>query len=174
MLKALVLGDKTALDGDLREGFAHAGLAHLLAISGLHIGLLMLLFRFLLWPLQLLPKGKQMLSICVILLLWGYAFFVGASPSVLRAVTLFSAIQLGYAVQRKLPTSYLVLLSMVILLFVSPCLLLQLGFQLSYLAVFGILFLLPIFDLNIRFPPLRWFWRLTLVSIVAQIVVAPR
>ena len=173
LLKALVLGDKTALDGDLREGFAQAGLAHLLAISGLHIGLLMLLFRFLLWPLQLLPKGKQMLSICVIIMLWAYAFFVGASPSVLRAVTLFSAIQLGYAVQRKLPTSYLVLLSMVILLFVSPRLLLQLGFQLSYLAVFGILFLLPIFELNIRFPPLRWFWRLTLVSIAAQIAVAP-
>ena len=149
------------------EGFAQAGLAHLLAISGLHIGLLMLLFRFILWPLRLLRKGDLFLSLTVISLLWSYAFFVGASPSVLRAVTLFSAIQLGYVVQRKLPTAYLVLLSMVILLFVSPRLILQLGFQLSYLAVFGILFLLPIFQLNISFPPLRWFWSLTLVSLAA-------
>ena len=155
------------------EGFAQAGLAHLLAISGLHIGLLMLLFRFILWPLRLLRKGDLFLSLTVISLLWSYAFFVGASPSVLRAVTLFSAIQLGYVVQRKLPTAYLVLLSMVILLFVSPRLILQLGFQLSYLAVFGILFLLPIFQLNISFPPLRWFWSLTLVSLAAQIAVAP-
>ena len=167
------MGEKTALDREEMEGFAQAGLAHFLAISGLHIGLLMLLFRFLLWPLRFLPKGDLLLSLTVISLLWGYAFFVGAFPSVLRAVTLFSAIQLGHAVQRKLPTAYLVLLSMVILLFVSPRLILQLGFQLSYLAVFGILFLLPIFQLNISFPPLRWFWSLTLVSLAAQIAVAP-
>ena len=173
LLNALVLGEKTALDREEMEGFAQAGLAHLLAISGLHIGLLMLLFRFLLWPLRLLPKGNLLLSLTVISLLWGYAFFVGASPSVLRAVTLFSAIQLGHVVQRKLPTAYLVLLSMVILLFASPRLILQLGFQLSYLAVFGILFLLPIFQLNISFPPFRWFWSLTLVSLAAQIAVAP-
>ena len=74
-----------------------------MAISGLHIGLLMLLFRFLLWPLRLLPKGDLHLSLTVITLLWGYAFFVGASPSVLRYT--FSAIQLGHAVQRKLPTA---------------------------------------------------------------------
>ena len=146
LLNALLLGEKIALNREEIKGFAQAGLAHLLAISGLHIGLLMLLFHFLLWPLRLLPKGDLLLSLTVILLLWGYALFVGASPSVLRAVTLFSAIQLGHAVQRKLPTAYLVLLSMVILLFVSPRLILQLGFQLSYLAVFGILFLLPIFS----------------------------
>ena len=173
LLNVLVLGEKTALDREAMEGFAQAGLAHILAISGLHIGLLMLLFRFLLWPLRLLPKGDLLLNFTVISLLWGYAFFVGASPSVLRAVTLFSAIQLGNAVHRKLPTAYLVLLSMVILLFVSPHLILQLGFQLSYLAVFGILFILPLFQLNISFPPLRWFWNLTFVSLAAQIAVAP-
>ena len=89
LLNALVLGEKTALDREEMEGFAQAGLAHFLAISGLHIGLLMLLFRFLLWPLRFLPKGDLLLSLTVISLLWGYAFFVGAFPSVLRAVTLF-------------------------------------------------------------------------------------
>ena len=69
LLNALVLGEKTALDREEMEGFAQAGLAHLLAISSLHIGLLMLLFRFLLWPLRLLPKGDLLLRLTVISLL---------------------------------------------------------------------------------------------------------
>ena len=63
LLNVLVLGEKTALDREAMEGFAQAGLAHILAISGLHIGLLMLLFRFLLWPLRLLPKGYLLLKL---------------------------------------------------------------------------------------------------------------
>ena len=173
LLNALLLGEKTALDREAIEAFSQAGLAHLLAISGLHIGLLMLLFRVLWFPVRFLKNGELFQSVGVVLSLWLYAFFVGGTPSVLRTVTLFTSVQIGYLLQRKLPTAYLVLLSMAVLVFFSPRLILHLGFQLSYLAVFGILFIHSIFQLRIPFAPLRWFWNLTVVSLAAQIAVAP-
>lgn len=173
LLHTLLLGERTMLNRESLQEYAQAGLAHLLAISGLHIGLLMLLFRWFLQPLRHLPKGQVFHHIGVIGLLWLYAFFVGGSPSVIRAVSLFSALQIGWLFDRKLPTTYLVLLSMAILLFVSPRLILHLGFQLSYLAVFGILFISPIFQVKFNSTPLRWFWNLTVVSLAAQIAVAP-
>ncbi len=75
--------------------------------------------------------------------------------------------------QRKTPTAYLVLLSMAILLFFQPRFILQLGFQMSYLAVFGILFIHPLMQLKFRYKALQWFWNLTTVSLAAQIAVAP-
>jgi len=77
-------------------------------------------------------------------------FFLGASASVLRSVTLFSAYHIGIQSQRKTPTAYLVLLSMAIILFFEPRFILQLGFQMSYLAVFGILFLHPLMQLKLK------------------------
>ena len=75
--------------------------------------------------------------------------------------------------QRKTPTAYLVLLSMAIILFFEPRFILQLGFQMSYLAVFGILFLHPLMQLKLKHKALQWFWNLTTVSLSAQIAVAP-
>ena len=118
------------------------------------------------WPINTRLIG-------VLALLWCYAFFVGASASVLRSVTLFSAYHIGMQSQRKTPTAYLVLLSMAILLFFQPRFILQLGFQMSYLAVFGILFLHPLMQLKFRYKALQWFWNLTTVSLAAQIAVAP-
>ena len=86
LLNALLLGEKTALDREAIEAFSQAGLAHLLAISGLHIGLLMLLFRVLWSPVRFLKNGELFQSVGVVLSLWLYAFFVGGTPSVLRAL----------------------------------------------------------------------------------------
>ena len=146
---------------------------HLFAISGLHIGLLMLFFQAIFHPLRRLPGGRLWQNIGVLACIWAYAFLVGATASVIRAVTLFSAYQVGHNSGRKLPTAYLVILSMGILLFFRPSFIQQLGSQMSYLAVFGILFLSPLFALNIKNIALRWFWQLTVVSLSAQIAVAP-
>ena len=148
-------------------------MVHLFAISGLHVGLLMLFFQTLFWPLSAFPKGKLWQIIGVLACLWAYAFLVGRTASVIRAVTLFSAYQIGVNSRRKLPTTYLVLLSMGILLFFKSSFIQQLSFQMSYLAVFGILFLSPLFALKIKNKALRWFWQLTIVSLSAQIAVAP-
>ena len=173
LLKTILLGERNSLDHSIRDEFAKAGVVHLFAISGLHIGLLMLFFQTLFWPLTALPKGRLWQTIGVLVCLWVYAFLVGGTASVIRAVTLFSAYQIGQNSGRKLPTAYLVLLSMGILLFFRPSFIQQLGFQMSYLAVFGILFLSPLFAINIKNKILRWFWQLTVVSLSAQIAVAP-
>ena len=93
---------------------------HLFAISGLHIGLLMLFFQAIFYPFRRLPRGRLWQNIGVLACLWAYAFLVGGTASVIRAVTLFSAYQIGQNSGRKLPTAYLVLLSMGILLFFEP------------------------------------------------------
>lgn len=173
LLQAMLLGKRSMLDTSTRERFSKAGVIHLFAISGLHIGLLMLFFQTLLRPLQFLAGGKAWQSLGVVVCLWGYAFLVGASPSVLRAVTLFSAYQIGRSSRRKLPTAYMVLLSMGLLLFIHPRFILQLGFQMSYLAVFGILFIKPLLHCKFNLKLLQWFWELTTVSLAAQIAVAP-
>ncbi len=173
ILKTMLLGERSSLDTTIRDEYAKAGVVHLFAISGLHIGLLMLLFQWLLRPLKLLPHGNLIQLIGVLTLLWCYAFFVGATASVLRSVTLFSAYHVGMQSNRKLPTAYLVLLSMAILVFFRPQFILQLGFQMSYLAVFGILYLYPLMHYKWNFKPLQWGWNLTCVSLAAQIAVAP-
>ena len=173
ILKTMLLGERSSLNANTMDQYAKAGVVHLFAISGLHIGLLMLLFQWLLRPLSYLPHGQLIRLIGVLALLWCYAFFVGASASVLRSVTLFSAYHIGMQSQRKTPTAYLVLLSMAILLFFQPRFILQLGFQMSYLAVFGILFIHPLMQLKFRYKALQWFWNLTTVSLAAQIAVAP-
>ena len=172
-LKTMLLGQGQDMDQNTRQNFVDAGVIHLFAISGLHVGLLMLMFQWILGPLQVLPYGKTGQSLGTLLLLWGYAFLIGASPSVVRSVTLFSCFQVGQLTSRKLPTAYLVLLSMVVLLFIHPRFILQLGFQMSYLAVFGILFLQPLMHLNLPSKQLQWFWNLTTVCLAAQIAVAP-
>lgn len=172
-LKTMLLGQGEDMDKSTRQNFINAGIIHLFAISGLHIGLLMLMFQWILRPLQFLPYGRIGQSLGTLFLLWGYAFLIGASPSVLRSVTLFSSFQLSRLSYRKLPTLYLVLLSMAILLFIHPRFVLGLGFQMSYLAVFGILLLRPLMHLNLASKPLQWFWNLTTVCLAAQIAVTP-
>ena len=111
ILKTILLGERNSLDHSTRDDFAKAGVVHLFAISGLHIGLLMLFFQAIFHPLKRLPRGRLWQNIGVLACLWTYAFLVGGTASVIRAVTLFSAYQIGQNSGRKFPTSYLVLLS---------------------------------------------------------------
>lgn len=173
IIETMLLGERSSLDRDIKTLFSKAGVIHLFAISGLHVGLLMLLFREIFRPLLYLPHGKLWQSCCVLGCLWSYAFLVGGAPSVIRAVTLFSAYQIGQNSKRKLPATYFVLLSMGILIFIHPRFVLQLGFQMSYLAVFGILFITPLIQVKFKYNILNWFWQLTTVSLAAQIAVAP-
>ncbi len=173
LLNTLLLGNRSQLDTETLDQYARAGVVHLFAISGLHIGLLLLFFRWGVSPLRKSKYGRFLVGFLPLLLLWCYAFMVGAKPSVIRAVTLFSTLQLAQATERKFPSYYLVLFSMVVLLYIEPKFILRLGFQMSYLAVFGILFLHPLFALRFAYKPLQWLWNILSVSLAAQIAVAP-
>ncbi len=77
MLMALLLGKRNAIDDEILSAYTKAGVIHLLALSGLHVGLFVLLIMFLLKPITSLKYGKTVRFIIVLIFLWGFAFFVG-------------------------------------------------------------------------------------------------
>lgn len=175
LLKALLLGQRSELSKEAYSHFAQAGVVHILAVSGLHIGILLYFFMFLFRPLVFLPNGKLLRTVIVIALLWGYAFLAGLSPSVLRAVTMFSFLSFGLFFKRRIFTINMLCLSALVLLVYNPDFLREVGFQLSYAAVLSIIIFQPKINRLIR-PRnriLRYLWQITAVTIAAQLGVLP-
>lgn len=177
LLKALVLGDRSGIDPEMRTTYAHAGAVHLLAISGLHIGVLMLMLQWLFGGSMRLPYpwNRWVRSTMVVICLWVYALITGLSPSVIRAVTMFSFVTLSHSIERPGMPLQSLWLSLLVLVGVRPQLIYEVGFQLSYAAVGGILWAMPKL-LECYQPKNLWFskaWRLWLLGVVAQLSVLP-
>ncbi|NDV47596.1 ComEC family competence protein [Paludibacter sp. 221] len=175
VLSALTLGYTDELDADLRTGYSASGVMHILAVSGLHIGIVYVVFSFL---LGFLNKGKwQRLikTVLILLLLWSYAFITGLPPSVFRATLMFSFVAVGAALGRKSSIYNTIFMSAFLMLLLNPNLLFNVGFQLSYSAVLSIVYFQPKVSglLNIRNRPLGWLWNLMAVSVAAQIGTLP-
>ncbi|MCK5906615.1 MAG: ComEC/Rec2 family competence protein, partial [Flavobacteriales bacterium] len=96
LMKALVLGRKDGVPDKLMDSFSDSGIMHLLALSGLHIGILTVILTFLLRPLKLFKRGKLIRSLVVVVLLWYYAYITGFSSSIIRATIMFSIIVIGH------------------------------------------------------------------------------
>lgn len=169
--EAMLLGNKDRLSKETKQVFADAGVIHILAISGLHIGVLVLLLNFILKPMDLLPKGRGVRFFTGVLLLGMYAFLTGLSPSVVRSVVQFSFLNLGFVFLRRQGVVNAVISSAFFLLLFHPFYLFDLGFQMSYLAVFSIVFFQPILA-HLWKPKTRFFrylWTLITVSLAAQL-----
>ncbi len=168
---ALVLGIKDGLDNDLVNAYASSGAMHVLAVSGLHVGILYLLLRIVLRPLERRRNGRVLFAVLSIAALWFYAFFTGLSPSVLRAVTMFSV--LAGARAMNYPTSIFNTLAFTafVLLLLDPYMIMAVGFQLSFLAVIGIVYLQPrLYRLWVpRNIIIDKIWQITCVSMAAQV-----
>ncbi len=168
---ALILGVKDGLDNDLSQAYAAAGAMHVLAVSGLHVGIIYGLVLILLRPLMRTKKGKWILAAISILLLWGYAMVTGFSPSVLRAVTMFSFVAIARPLEYRTNIYNILGVSAFVLLLVNPYLVMSVGFQLSYLAVIGIVYLQP--EFYRLWSPKPYFldkvWQITCVSLAAQL-----
>ncbi len=175
VVEALLLGERTELGPDLQQNYAAAGAMHILAISGLHIGIIMLLISFVLKPLEHLKNGKILKLILVICSLWLYAILAGLSPSVVRATTMFTALSFGLFLNRRTELINVLALSAIILLLLNPFYIFDVGFKMSYLAVLAIiLFQLKISGLwHPKFKLVNYFWQLISVSAAAQIGVLP-
>ncbi|QBA65010.1 ComEC/Rec2 family competence protein [Muriicola soli] len=175
VLRAIVLGQRNDLDPGLYQNYKDAGAAHILAVSGLHIGILLLMLRAFFKPIHSLPKGRKISMLLTVLFLWAYALFTGLSPSVVRAVSMFSFI--AYAMYLNRPTSAInvLALSFSAILLVEPKFLFQLGFQLSYSAVFAIGWIYPLIIRSWvpRNPILIRLYKLFAVSLAAQVGVLP-
>ncbi len=173
---ALVLGIKHELADDIRSAYAAAGAMHVLAVSGLHVGIIYLVISFLLRPLKSRGRwGHLLLALICLLSLWAYAFLTGLSASVLRATVMFSFIIIAQATRRQTNIYNTIFASAFFLLLYDPYLIMSVGFQLSYLAVLGIVYLQP--KIYQWVAPankyLDWLWSLTAVSIAAQLVTFP-
>ena len=175
VFQALILGQRRDISDQLYRNYAAAGAIHILAISGLHIGILLLMLNLMLRPLERIKNGKFVKAIFIIILLWGFAFLTGLSPSVVRAVCMFSFIAIGMQLKRKTGSLNSVFLSMFFLLLLNPYYLFQVGFQLSYLAVISIIIFQPVIYgiFSPRFKAIDYFWKLSSVSLAAQIGVMP-
>ncbi len=175
VIQALLLGQRDDISEDTYNNYINAGAVHILAVSGLHVGILLLLLQFLLTPIERLPNGKTLKLILIVTLLWAYAFIAGLSPSIVRAVTMFSF--LAYAMYLNRPTNSfnIIALSMLFILLVKPLLLFQVGFQMSYAAVFAIVWIYP--KMQRFWHPDNYFlqkiWQLLSVSVAAQLGVLP-
>lgn len=175
LVKALVLGQRDELDQEQRDAFARSGTIHVLAVSGMHVGLIFTILTFLFSWMGGNGRARLLRGLLVLLALWGYAGLTGGSPSVLRATIMFSLFTLANMSAQRTDHLNSLFAAGLLLLIWEPAMLWQIGFQLSFLAVLGIiLFYKPVESLwtpNNRL--LRGIWSLAVVSISAQLLTTP-
>ena len=176
IVKALLLGVKDFLDNELRHMYASAGAMHVLAVSGLHVGIIYLLLQMVFGKLADQGTwGKMFFGILSISFIWIYAMITGLSPSVLRAATMFSLLALSQMVSKESNIYNTMGFACFTLLLFDPYLIYAVGFQLSFAAVFGILYFQPkLYNLlAFRTWLLDKAWAITCVSVSAQIATFP-
>lgn len=175
VLSALTLGYKEELSDDVRDAYSVAGVSHVLALSGLHIGLLYFILAVLLHFCLGKHSFRIIQGVILLLALWSFAFISGLSPSVVRSVLMFSFIILAEMGNSRSVTLNTVCLAAFLMLLYNPFYLYDISFQLSFVAVLAIIFIFPWLEkqLNIKNELLKRVWHLTAVSIAAQIGTLP-
>ncbi|NOU61175.1 ComEC/Rec2 family competence protein [Marinifilum caeruleilacunae] len=175
ILAALTLGYKAGLDPEVKKAWGDAGAMHVLAVSGLHVGIIYLVTSFILSFLLKIRYGRWFRALLLLTVLCMYALLTGLSPSVLRATCMFAFIVIGESMRRKGGIFNSLAASAFFLLLHDPYLIYSVGFQFSYLAVAGIVLLQPRFDrlILIQNTILNKFWQLTTVGLSAQIATFP-
>lgn len=168
LVTALTLGDKDLLDRDRLADFSRSGVMHIMAVSGLHVGMISLALSSILFFLR--RRLRVIRALIVVCALWGFAFITGLSPSVLRAVIMFTFLQAGSLTQRPPAAMNSLLASAFLLTALRPAVIFEAGFQLSYLAVvFIVAFYSPLYRLlRFRNPIADRLWQMTALSLVAQ------
>lgn len=140
LLSALTLGDRSALEDAMVTDFRTAGVAHVLVVSGMHVGFIYLIINFF---IRLLPN-KHFTAFIGLCILWGYAAIVGFTPSVCRAVFMFSVMLVMRVVGEQYRSFHALFLAAFLQLLITPSALFDIGFQLSYIAVLSILIFYPL------------------------------
>lgn len=175
IITAILLGNDETMNPSLKASYSAAGVSHILCVSGMHVGIIFMIFNFLLQPLDYSKPGRIIKIIFLMILIWTYACITGLSPSVKRAASMFTFVSVGSLLHRNTNIFHSLFASIFILLIINPLLIFEVGFQLSYLAVFGIvIFQKPICDLwQVKNRILSYFWNLVSVSIAAQLSTFP-
>lgn len=141
---ALILGQQQEISADIIKDYQYSGATHVLSVSGLHVGFIMLFIMFVLKPVPNTRKGSAIKLFSILISLAGFAVISGLSPSVLRSVVMFSFVAIGNHLRRSGNIYHTLLVSILLILLFEPYFLFDVGFQLSYLALFFIVWLQPI------------------------------
>ena len=175
VLAAMTLGDKSAISKDTRETYSITGASHVLALSGLHLGIIYMLLT------HLMPTRRRRwyMQLAVVLAVWAFAFLTGLSTSVVRSATMISIYALFSLRSGRLSSVNILAFAAFIMLLFDPTCLFDISFQLSFMAVFAILLIMPLTEHYVsnaflqRHAVVRWLWGTVAVSCAAQIGVAP-
>lgn len=174
-LSALTLGYKADLSHELKEAFRASGTSHILAVSGLHVGIVYLIIMSLLSFLGKRGRWFILKQILILLFLWGYVFITGMPVSVIRAAFMLSLFCIGSLFHKSGFTYNTLAAAAFFILLANPFYLFSVGFQLSFTSVFSILFFQPKLS-NLFAPKLkisRYAWDLITVTTAAQLGVFP-
>lgn len=175
LAEALLIGYKDDLDKNLVQAYSNTGVVHIIAISGLHLGLIYALLLLFTKPLKRIKKLLWLRLLLIVASLWLFSLLAGAGPSVLRSALMFSLIAIGESTSRKTNIFNTLAFSAFVLLCVNPFWLWDVGFQLSYAAVLSIvLFFQPVYNLfAFQNKGVIFLWKLTSVTIAAQVLTLP-
>lgn len=175
LAEALLIGYKDDLDQALVQSYTNTGVVHIIAISGLHLGLIYWLLALLLKPLKNLKKIKWLRPVLIVSGLWLFSILAGAQPSILRSAVMFTCIVIGESLSKRTSIYNTMAVSAFILLCINPYWLWDVGFQLSYAAVLSIIiFMRPIYNwFYIKNKILDFIWKLNAVTLAAQILTVP-
>ena len=173
--EALLVGYRDDLDRDLVQAFSNTGVVHIIAISGMHLGMIYVMLLFFLRPLDKWKRFRWVKALLILTLLWLFSLLTGGGASILRAVIMFSFITAAELFNRKANLYNSLAASAFLMLLFNPFLLWDVGFQLSYAAVLSIvLFMKPIYQwFSIQNKLLDYFWQLNAVTLSAQVLTLP-
>ena len=171
VLAAMTLGDKSALTKDLRDTYAVSGASHILALSGLHLGIVYVLLTW----LTMRRRRFWLAQLVIVASIWAFALLTGLSASITRAAIMFSLYAVFSLRTGRMPTLNVLAFAAIVILVFDVGTLFDLGFQMSFLAVTAILVGMPLAERLWRpaHPVVRWAWALVGMSVCAQVGVAP-
>ena len=172
---ALILGQQQDISPEILRDYQYAGAIHVLSVSGLHVGFILLFLTFILKPIPNTKKGSLIKLVLILIGLWSFGFLAGLAPCVLRSVSMFSIVAIGNFINRNTNFYHTLLVSLLLILLCQPSFLFDVGFQLSYTALFFIAWFQP-FLLSFYSPKniiAIYFWEVLTVSVAAQIGAFP-
>ncbi len=172
---ALILGQQQDISPEVVRDYQYAGAVHVLSVSGLHVGFILLFITYLLKPFPNTRNGSILKLIIVITFLWAFGILAGLAPSVVRSVTMFSFVAIGMYLRRSINIYTTLAVSALLILLFQPSFLFDVGFQLSYVALYFIVWLQPLLASawNPKFKIVSYFWDIITVSFAAQIGTFP-
>lgn len=172
---AMSIGVRQDMEPSVRETYSLTGASHLLAVSGLHVGIVAMLVNLLLYFLPVFRRGHIIKNIVAIAVIWLYAMLAGLSPSVLRAAMMFTGVQLALVSSRERNGTNILLATATVMLLINPNYLYDVSFQLSFMAVLGIFLLYkPLYSrVKTRFRAANALWSVVIIGVAATLATMP-